>query len=208
MKYPRVNLLKKTEQRYQGAVSHRFMLVTLVVAPILFIAVLSGVKLIQYAGVQSSLKASREIWERLEPRLNLYKEEQRSLSSSKQALGLFTGWQGTQVSLSTLLAEIQATVPTGIQLKRLGIRSEPKTSVYGKPADFVLDYTLMLQGVAEGERAEDAVIGLRKDLLESENMDSTFESVKLASMRKRAGKGGQSMREFTLEGSGRKGGGQ
>ncbi len=208
MKYPRVNLLKKTEQRYQGAVSHRFMLVTLVVAPILLIAVLSGIKLIQYVGVQSSLKSSREIWERLEPRLNLYKEEQRSRASSKQALELFTGWQGTQVSLASLLVEIQATVPSSIQLKRLAIRSEQKTSVYGKPADFVLDYTLMLQGVAEGDRAEDAVIDLRKALLESDNMDSTFESVKLASMQKRAGKEGQSMREFILEGSGRKGGGK
>ena len=66
----------------------------------------------------------------------------------------------------------------------------------------------MLQGVAEGDRAEDAVIDLRKALLESDNMDSTFESVKLASMQKRAGKEGQSMREFILEGSGRKGGGK
>ncbi len=208
MKYPRVNLLKKSEQRYQGAVSRRFMLVTLVVAPILFIALLSGIKLIQYAGIRSSLKSSREIWERLEPRLNLYKEEQRSRVSCKQALELFKGWQGTQVSLSSLLAEIQATVPASIQLKRLAIRSEQKTSVYGKPADFVLDYTLMLQGVAEGDRAEDAVIGLRKDLIEPSYMGSVFESVRLASMSKRAGKDGQSMREFTLEGSGRKGGGQ
>jgi hypothetical protein len=205
MKYPRVNLLKKSEQRYQGAVSRRFLLVSIVVTPILFITIFSGVKLIQYTSVQSNLKLSREVWSRLSPRLDLYKEEQRSLSANKQAMELIAGWRGTQVAHSILLTEIQGTIPSGVQLTRLAIRSELKTSVYRNPEDFPLDYRLTIQGVAEGARAEDAVIGLRKGLLKPEYMGSTFESIKLSSMRKRTGKGGQSMREFRLEGSGTKG---
>ena len=70
MSYPRVNLIKKTERRYQGAVSRRFTLVSIVVTPILLIALLSGVKLIQYGSIRADLSASREIWKGLEPRLH------------------------------------------------------------------------------------------------------------------------------------------
>jgi len=208
MNYPRVNLLKKSEQRYQGAVSRRFLLVSIVVTPILFITILSGVKLVQHTAVQSNLKSSREIWSNLSPRLNLYTEERRSLSANQRVLELITSWQGTQVDYSKLLGEIQATVPSAIQLTRLAIRSEPKTALDENHGNFSLDHTLTIQGVAEGERAEDAVIGLRKGLLQPEYMGSIFESIKLSSMRKSVGKEGQSMREFSLEGASAKGEGQ
>jgi hypothetical protein len=208
MNYPRVNLLKKSEQRYQGAVSRRFLLVSIIVTPILFITFLSAIKLIQYTAVKSHLNSSQEVWEGLEPRLELYKAEQRGLAGNKRGLELIAAWQGTKVPLSQLLNEIQDTVPGGVQLTRLAIRSEPKSSVYDKPKDFVLDYTLTVQGVAQGERAEDAVIGMVKDLLRPEGMKATFDSVELGSMRKRAGKDGETMREFRLTGSGTEGGGK
>jgi hypothetical protein len=200
MKYPRVNLLKKSEQRYQGAVSRRFMLISIVATPIFLIAILSGVKLIQFGGVQSNLKSSREIWVDLKPRLSLYEDEQRGLNTNKEALALIEGWKNTQVSQHGLISEIQVVVPGNIQLTRLSIRSQPGTSIYAEPEDFGLKYKLMLQGIAEGSRAENSVIGLRRNLLDMDLMKATFESVKLASLRKRSGKEGQNMREFLLEG--------
>lgn len=208
MKYPRVNLLKKSEQRYQGAVSQRFLLVCIVVTPILFITILSGIKLIQYTAAQSNLKSSREVWAGLKPRLALYKDEQRSLATNKRALELIAGWQGTRMPLPGLLSEIQDSVPANIQLKRLALRSDPEKSIYDKPADFAMDHTLTVQGVAQGDRAEDVVIGLRKDLLKTERMGATFESVKLGYMRKSSRRDGQTMREFSLDGLGTEGDGQ
>lgn len=201
MNHPRVNLLKKSEQRYQGTVSRRFVLVSMVVTPILFITLLSGVKLIQYTAVKSSLRSSSEVWATLKPRLALYTEERRSLSLNRQAMELLEGWRGTQVSFSKLLTEIQGSVPANIQLTRLAVRGEPGTSIYEKPEDFTLGYTLAIQGVAQGDRAEEVVIGLRKTLLTTEHMGATFESIKLVSMRKRSGTNGQSAREFSLNGS-------
>lgn len=208
MKYPRVNLLKRAEQRYQGAVSHRFMLVILAVAPILFIALFSGIKLIQSAGVESDLSSSQEIWKNLEPRLLLHQDEQRAWGIARQSMVLVDGWTGSQVSFFAMLSEIQGEVPQNIQLTRLAIRSESQTSVFAKAADFSLDYKLVIQGLSEGERAEDSVFGFHKDLMATELVGSTFDSVKLASMRKQGGKDGQSMRGFTLEGFASEGGGQ
>jgi hypothetical protein len=155
MSYTRVNLLKKNEQRYQGAVSRRFMLVSIVVTPILFIAVISGVKLIQYTGVQANLRSSSEIWSDLKPRLSLYQDEQRGLNANLQALKLIDGWKNTQILQSRLLTEIQDSVPQNIQLKRLSIRSELKTAVYFTPEECALDYKLIVLGVSVGDRAED-----------------------------------------------------
>jgi hypothetical protein len=200
MNSTRVNLLKKSEQRYQGAVSRRFTFISIVVTPILFIAILSGVKLIQFGGIQSNLKSSREIWEDLKPRLALYKEEQRGLNRNTDALELIAGWRSTLISQNGLISEIQGVVPENIQLTRLSIRSTPDRSVYMEPEEFQLKYKLSVQGVAEGNRAENSVIDLRKRLLETELMNTTFESMKLASMRKRSGKNGQNTREFLLEG--------
>lgn len=202
MSYPRVNLLKKSERRYQGAVSRRFMWVSIVVTPILFIALLSGVKLIQYGGVQADLKASREIWNTLEPKLAVARDQQRGLKTNRQALSLINGWKDSQVSMEVLLLDIQEAIPENVQLTRVSIRGEVKASLYRNADELGLDYRLALQGISQGVQAEDAVINLRRDLLRKEHLSAIFESVKLTSMRKRRGAGGENMREFSLEGLG------
>ena len=208
MSYPRVNLLKKIERRYQGTVSRRFMLVGIVVTPILFIAVLSGVKLIQYGGVQADLRASREIWSTLEPRLAVASDQQRGLKTNRQAIDLINGWRDSQVSMEGLLLDIQKAIPENIQLTRISIRSEVKTSIYHDVDELGLGYRLALQGISQGAQAENAVINLRRDLLDKEHLSAAFDAVKLTSMRKRAGQSGENMREFSLEGLGAESGGE
>jgi hypothetical protein len=198
---PRVNLLNKGEQRHQGAVSRRFVFIGIVVTPILLIALLSSVKLIQYTGVQAELKSSREIWENIEPRLELYKAERRGLASNKQAMELINGWTNAQVSFVGLLEDIQGRVPHEIQFSRLSIRSEVDKSLHQNAEDVLLDYQLLIEGVSQGNLAEDEVIRLRKVLLESPQVAASFDSINLASMRKRQGQEGVTLREFKLEGT-------
>lgn len=206
MNYPRVNLLNKGERRYQGAVSQRFMLISIVVTPIMLIAALSGIKMLQYASVKSQLQSNREIWAALEPRQARYMEEQRGLNANRQALELVHGWQKSKCDMIVLLEEIQNDVPEEIQLTRLSIKSSDQKSVFASTADLALTFTLALQGLSQGDRAEDNVITLRKDLLEASAIASTFETVKLVSMRKRAGQAGENLREFSLEGTAAEGG--
>ncbi len=202
MSYPRVNLLTKSERRYQGAVSRRFMMVSIVVTPILFIALLSGVKLIQYGGVQADLKASREIWKTLEPKLAVALDRQRGLKTNRQALSLINGWKDSQVSMEGLLQDVQEVIPENVSLMRVSIRSKVTASLYRDADELDLDYRLALQGVSQGEQAEDTVMNLRRDLLKKEHLSAIFDSVKLISMRKRSGADGENMREFSFEGLG------
>lgn len=203
MDYPRVNLLKKNEQRYQGAVSRKFILISAVVAPVLLIAILSGVKLIQYTGVKSELTVNRELWKDLEPRLTLFKDENRGLVINRKALELFGGWKDSQASFATLLEDIQDTVPEEIQFTRLSVRSRRTESVYATTEDLKLSFDLAVEGLAHGARAENHVINLRKELLASHQIGSLFESINLASMRMRGTETGEGLREFRLEGQSR-----
>ena len=200
MNYPRVNLLNKNEQRYQGAVSRKFIFISAVVAPVLLVALLSGVKLIQYSGVQSTLSSSRDIWDDLEPRLALYKDERRGLAMNRSALGLFDGWKNSQTSFVKLLTDIQTRVPENIQFTRLSIRSQPAASVFTTAEGMALTYDLRIEGKSQGELAENHVIGLQNDLLESEQIGSAFDSLKLASMHKLQGEKDKNVRAFRLEG--------
>jgi hypothetical protein len=200
MNYPRVNLLNKSEQRYQGAVSRRFLLVSLVVTPIVVIAMLSGVKLIQYTTVQSDLKSSREIWAELEPRLALYLDEQRGLNTNRQVFELIDGWKAAKFSPTAVLEEIQQRMPENIQLVRLSIKSKEQVAFAESSDDVVLTFRLLLQGLSHGDYAEEVVIALNKDLQAAPVLSSTFESITLLSMPKRAGKNGENIREFNIEG--------
>lgn len=200
MNSPRVNLLNKNEQRYQGAVSRRFMLVSLVITPIMLVAVLSSIKLIQYSGVKSQLTSSEEIWEDLEPRLALYKAENQGLVANKKVMDLFDSWKESQGSFVQLLEEMQETVPENVQFSRLSIRGSQVSAAYANPVDTTINYELVIEGISQGERAENQVIDFRKELLTGERMASTFSDIKLSSLRKRSGKEGMNMREFQLKG--------
>jgi hypothetical protein len=206
MNYPRVNLLRKNEQRYQGAVSRRFILVSAVVTPILMIAVLSGIKLVQYNGVQADLERSQEIWKSLEPKLDLYTEESRSLRTNKKVIELLEGWRGSRLSFADMLDEIQEVVPENIQFTRFLMKSNIAGDSYQTPDAMKQIFTLQIDGSALGERAEESVWRFHKDLLVIKKIEEMFETVELADIRKRSSSDGKSISEFRILGSNAAGG--
>ena len=201
MSYPRVNLLRKNEQRYQGAVSRRFILVSAVVTPVLLIAVLSGIKLIQYNGVQADLKANREIWKTLEPKISLFNEERRGLETNQRILSLFDGWRDSQLPLVDVMTDIQIAVPPSIQFTRLSMRGEITPMAYESAEQMKLDFKLQIEGNSQGDRAEDEVWRLHKELLGNKNIAGAFGSIDLADMRKKQSANEQMVREFKIMGN-------
>lgn len=206
MDYPVVNLLHKNEQRYQGIVSRRFMLVSLVVTPVLIFSILGTIQFVQRSWLKSNLETSREIWASLQPRLAYVQEESRALQTNQQVLDLFDGWVESKLAPVELMDDIQDLVPENIQITQLYIRGQSARSVYKTKEDLHPDYKLAVSGLADGVLAENAVIQLRKDFLTSQNVGTTFEEINLASMRKRNGINGTNVREFQLVGKSAAGG--
>lgn len=200
MIYPRVNMLKKGELRYQGTVSSKFIFLCMVGIPIVLVLLVSGLICSYHASIKSQLKSSQALWENLEPRLNAHKKGARGLVINQNIQGLFKGWEDSCISFISLLSEVQDVVPETVQLRRLSIRSDQTRSRYKTAADLQLDYQLNLEGIALGSQAEKAVISFQKDLLAAETMGATFDSLKLASLRKRIDSKGETITEFRLTG--------
>jgi len=200
MTYPRVNLLLKSERRYQGLVSNTFIAALVVVIPVLTSLTVGGIRLAQLGGVPTQLESSQIIWEGMEPRLALFAEEKKGLDANRQVLDLFSGWKDSQGSFLKLLGDIRSVVPENVQFTRLSVRTEFKSSAYEKAEDLGLNYKLVIEGSSHGDNAEKEVFKLQKDLLQCEQIGSTFDSIKLASMRKMGGTDGVSTRDFQLVG--------
>ncbi|MBN2162626.1 MAG: hypothetical protein JXR25_10525 [Pontiellaceae bacterium] len=205
MNSPRVNLLKKSEQRYQGAVSRRFIMVSAVVTPILLIAVLSGIKLVQFTGVQSDLRAKKELWAEMQPRLEVYKEENRSLAANRSILELFEGWEASQISIVEIMEDIQDIVPVNMQFTRLVVRGNVAPGTYANAEEMGVDFKLQVDGLALGDRAEEDVWRFHKEMLSTESIASVFDFIDLSDMRKRLSNDGSSSREFSIIGSNKEG---
>ncbi|MDH3981638.1 MAG: hypothetical protein OES84_01915 [Kiritimatiellaceae bacterium] len=200
MNYPRVNLLKKNELRYQGAVSSRTILISAVATPIVLIALISGLNLIRYSRLQSALKKSRQTWSQLEPQYKKFQTESKDLTKSKILIGLFDGWEKSRLPFSSLLSEMQSVVPQNIQFSRLSIRNASTVTAYKKPEEMRLACKLVIEGKSHGDMGEQYVFDLVKGLLECERVASSFDSLEPDYMRARKGADGESLREFRLEG--------
>ena len=201
MTYPRVNLIRKNERRYQGAVSRKFLFISLVLTPVLLIAILSGVKLIQYTSVRKELEASNALWLDQKPRLDLFYAEQNRVKENETMLAMLDAWEASQLQVVELFQDIQDEVPMTVQLTRASLKGDVKREIFTEAAQLKIDFGLSLQGLSHGEAAEATVIELRKGLLGTDTLADVFHSVKLASMRKRKSKDGENIREFTFEGS-------
>lgn len=209
MTYPRVNLLKKSEQRYQGMVSRRFIVVSIVLAPILLISLIGGVTLVRYGRIKSELRTKQETWKVREPQLAKFNEEQGILKTNSRILSFFEQWQKSQLPLVVLMDEIQSTVPDNIQFMRMSLRSEVSEAVYDQPENMAIEPKLFIDGISQGDHAEVDVIQFRKDLLDRKDVVSVFSLIDLAGpMRRRQNSSGLIIREFSLEGKNGPGGGR
>lgn len=206
MNYPRVNLLKKSEQRYQGAVSRRFMWVCAVVAPLLVIAVISGIKLVQYNGIRSELVSSSQIWASLEPRLALHQEETKSLAANKKILALLDGWQESRVPMVDLMEEIQQSVPRNMQFARLALKGDSTKSTYETPEQMAVGLRMEIDGLIQGDLAEEDVKVFREKMMGEKSVSSMFKSIPLLDMRRSSRSEDITVREFKIAGTNTEGG--
>ena len=201
MNYPRVNLLEKEEQRYQGVISHRAILISIAVIPLVFALIFLGIGFLRHEKVASLLQETRKEWAKVKPQFDIYKAELRQQNDARSALELMMAWKDAGIPVSKFLMEVQVRVPENIQITKLSLDGETASlSSFSTTNDCVIAYEMLLNGIALGDRAEGSVIGFRRSLMDEGFISTTFKSIKLASMRKRVEEDGQNMREFSIEG--------
>ena len=141
-----VNLLKKTERRYQGIVSMKVMALGSV-------SVLAGITVLVFslAGISkvtlnANLDRARREWERLNPLVSVVRTSQTAAAVNRKTLAGLEGWsQGDHLSMFSILRAVQSRIPAQMMVDNFytGIeQASDKDPAY---------CTLRLSGRSQGE---------------------------------------------------------
>jgi Tfp pilus assembly protein PilN len=207
MNSPRVNLLDKSECRHQGPVSRQFALVSAIVTPILLIAVLAAVKMIQLDSIKNELESKQAEWKRFQPSLVEFDEKAKGLDENRRLLELFEAWEKSRLPMTDLLNEIRDIVPERVELKQLSLGvnlGRTTRAVYKKPEDMVLKNRLQMGGLIleEKEKASECMTGFLEDLQGNDVLGGPFSDIgQNGPLVTRASAGGSSSSEFKIQGS-------
>lgn len=115
-----VNLLKKTERRYQGIVSMKVMALGSfgVLGAVTFLVLsLAGISKVT---LNTNLERARQEWKNLEPKAALVRKGQASVIANRKTLADIEGWsQGGRVPMSGILRAVQREIPAQMALDLL-----------------------------------------------------------------------------------------
>lgn len=185
----KVDLLKKTERRYQGIVSMKVMVMGslgVLVGTLVLVLLLVG---ISRATQSTNLKRARREWERLRPLAVAVKANGVAAETNKKTLQRIELWSmGGSAPMYEILRQTQSEIPAMMQLRslRAGIQeSEEK----GEPSFYIL----RLSGRALGELV---AVETRRKLNSNENLTGFCGDVRLISSEREAG----DVWAFSLEG--------
>lgn len=115
-----VDLLKKTERRYQGIVSMKVMIlgsVGVLVGTTVLVLSLAG---ISRATQNANLKRARREWDRLNPLAAAVRANGVATEANQKTMARMEAWaQGGSAPMYTILREVQREIPQKIQLNNL-----------------------------------------------------------------------------------------
>lgn len=174
-----VNLLKKSERRYQGIVSMKVMALGSV-------SVLAGVTILVFslAGISkmtlnANLDRARHEWERLDPQAAIVRNGQAAIEANRKTFSDLGNWaQGDHLSMFSILQCVQKEIPVQMALENLYAGLEQAADT--EPAY----YTLRLSGHAQGELT---AVDAKRRLNSSTELRRFCGEVKLVSSQRQAG---------------------
>ena len=141
-----VDLLKKTERRYQGIVSMKVMVlgsVGVLVGTTMLVLSLAG---ISKATQKANLNRARREWERLEPLAEVVRANGVAAETNRKTFDRIDTWtRGGSTPMYTLLREVQREIPENIQLSNL------QSGIQEGEGEDPSYYILRLSGRALGE---------------------------------------------------------
>jgi len=174
-----INLLKKTERRYQGIVSMKVIVlssVSLLAAITVLVFLLAGVSRMR---LNSNLGRARRASERIEPQAVLVRNAQAATAANRKTLAELKKWnQGDHLSMFSILRAVQSRIPQRMALENLYAGLENNL------ADDKPNYTLRFSGRAQGELT---AVEAKRQLNENAEVRGFCGEVKLVSSQRDTG---------------------
>ncbi len=191
-----INLLKKSERRYQGIVSMKVMALG-------SISVLAGITILVFslAGISkmtlnANLDRARREWERIGPLAAVVRNCQSAAVSNRKTLASLEGWaQGDHLSMFSILRAVQSRIPVQMRVENVYAGFEQASD---KDPVFC---TLRLSGRSQGELT---AVNAKRKLNADAEVRGFCGEVKLVSSQRETGE----TWIFSLEGRRSAGGGK
>ena len=175
-----VNLLKKSEMRYQGAVTKKFMIVAPIATILLLIAVFTPIQLMimannrsKYRQLADELEQLKTVVERVNRLSTLCADNQKVLDAVAER---------TTYTLNThlLLRGIQKSVPEEVQFVALSYITSPQLDQdNADPNNPAWPISLRVHGLAQAEQPESIIIPYVNSFSKDEEFSRQFSSVNL-----------------------------
>ena len=183
-----VDLLKKTERRYQGIVSTKVMVLGSAGVLIGTMVVVLSLATLSKATHNANFKRAQREWDRLNPLATVVRQNGAAAEENKKTLQKMDLWaKGGSASMYTILREVQREIPAMIQLNNLRagiLEGEEKEPSY---------YILRLSGRALGELV---AVEAKRKLNSYNNIKAFCGNVRLVSSERESG----DVWTFALEG--------
>ena len=170
----RVNLLRKTEVRYQGAVSRRFLITTIVTTALLILLLFCVILCMGWQARRMKVRRMLAQMDELKPKVTRVEGLQAVAAHNTKTVKALRQWREERAEWRQALRDVQLQIPESIQLNVLDIAV---TDAPGQPGACKMD----LRGTAISSQPEDVVVRFRRSLLEVGSLKSCFSSIKLVS---------------------------
>ena len=177
-----VNFLKKNEQRYQGIVSMKVMVLGSAAVLIGILALFFVLAGIHKVTLMAHLERTRREWTRLEPISAAIQQQADAAHSNRKAYEAIQEWtRRTGAPLYKILRELQRSVPTQVQIFRL------EAGVFPDMKNGNSECSLQLNGRAEGAGGELLAVEFKRNLNGSTEVKNFCNEVRLVSSQREAG---------------------
>lgn len=174
----RVNLLKKSEVRYQGAVSRKFLWTTMISA-VLGMALLVGV--IVSMTLQARRVAMRNLatrLDRLTPQVRQVEQMNEVLAHNRATREALDAWGDERLVWSRVALDLQYQVPDSVQMRGIELHIAERDGRH--------ETRMTLDGLAIHPHPEDVAVRFQRSLLEIESLKLHFDSIRLVTFNRRA----------------------
>ncbi len=174
-----INLLKKSERRYQGIVSMKVMVLGSVSVFIGITVVGLALAGISRMTLRANLERARREWSRIQPEAAALRVNHAATSANRKMLSRLNAWsQGEHATLHRILYAVQSRVPRKMELDSLRAGIEQLSDE--EPAFNVL----RMSGRAQGELT---AVNAKRDFNEEAALRTFCGEVKLVSSQREAG---------------------
>ncbi|GEM_PF-1304067 len=177
-----INLLKKSEQRYQGIVSMKVLIagsIAVFVGILLIFFLLSSVARVT---LNANIERARRQWSRQESIVTAIRKQSEAAASNHRTLTVLEGWsKRTGAPMYKIMHELQRSVPAQMQLSRLYAGIMPNEGS-GRS-----EYQLQLNGWAVGKGGNLLAVEFKRSLNANDVIRNFCNEIRLVSSQREMG---------------------